>query len=136
MDVEIETDRPLANGVLRVDNETNLGLRAEANRSRGQLTVQKDSRYFVAALYNGELVRLSDDFFIEATPDREPTVKITRPGRDHKATSIEEVIASVQAGDDFGLKAFELRYSVNGGPEKNVPLNASNRKEADRKSVV
>lgn len=130
VDLEIETDRPLANGILRVDNETNLGLRAEANRSRGQLSVQKDSRYFVAALYNGELVRLSDDFFVEATPDREPTIKITRPGRDHKATSIEEVIASLQAEDDFGLKSMELRYSVNGGPEKNVPLNAGGRKQA------
>ncbi len=130
VDLEIETDRPLANGVLRVDNETNLGLRAEANRNRGQLTVQKDSRYFVAALYNGELVRLSDDFFVEATPDREPTIKITRPGRDHKATSIEEVIASLQAEDDFGLKSLELRYSVNGGAEKIVPVNAGGRKEA------
>ena len=130
VDLEIETDRPLANGVLRVDNETNLGLRAEANRSRGQLTIQKDSRYFVAALYNGELVRLSDDFFVEATPDREPTIKISRPGRDHKATSVEEVIASLQAEDDFGLKSLELRYSVNGGAEKSVPLNAGGRKQA------
>ena len=97
VDVEIDTDRPLANGVLRVDNEINLGLRAEGNRSRGQLTVRKDSRYFIAALYNGELVRLSDDFFIETTPDREPTIKISRPGRDHKATSIEEVVAQFQA---------------------------------------
>ena len=130
VDIEIETDRPLANGVLRVDNETNLGLRAEANRSRGQLSVQKDSRYFVAALYNGELVRLSDDFFIEATPDREPTIKISRPGRDHKATPIEEVMAQLQAEDDYGLKSFELRYSVNGGPEKNVPLKAGGSKQA------
>ena len=91
--------------------------------------MQKDGRYFVAALYNGELVRLSDDFFIEATPDREPTIKITRPGRDHRATAIEEVVAQLQAQDDFGLKTFELRYSVNGGAEKSVALQSGSRKE-------
>ena len=35
---------------------------------------------------------------------------------------IEEVTVQVEAKDDFGLKNVELHYSVNGGPEKTVPL--------------
>jgi len=130
VDIEIETDRPLSQGLLRIDNARSLDLRAEANISRARLTVEKDGRYFVAALFNGETVRLSDDFFIEATPDREPAIKITRPGRDHRATSVEEVPVSLTAEDDFSLRAFELRYSVNGGPEKTVPLGAGRREAA------
>ncbi len=125
--VDIETDRPLANGLLRVDSDTNLGLRADGLWSRGEITVEKDGKYFVAALYKGETVRLSDDFLIEATPDREPAIRISRPGRDHRATAIEEVVAQLQAEDDFGLRAFELRYSVNGGEEKTVNLKPSGR---------
>ena len=36
-------------------------------------------------------VRLSEDYFIEARKDEPPVVKITKPGRDAKASPIEEV---------------------------------------------
>ena len=42
-------------------------------------------------LEGGEDVRLTDDYFIEAQKDRAPEIKITRPGRDFKASPIEEV---------------------------------------------
>ena len=54
--------------------------------------------------------------------DHPPEVKITRPGRDFKASPIEEVTVQVEAKDDFGLKNVELHYSVNGGPDTNVPM--------------
>ena len=63
----------------------------------------------------GEDVRLSDDYFIEAQKDHPPEIKITRPGKDSKASPIEEVTVQVEAKDDFGLKSVELHYSVNGG---------------------
>ena len=54
--------------------------------------------------------------------DNPPEVKITRPGRDFRATPIEEVTVAVEAKDDFGLKDVELHYSVNGGAEKTVSM--------------
>ncbi|MBI3666322.1 MAG: hypothetical protein HY236_08880 [Acidobacteria bacterium] len=133
VEVEVETDRPLPAGVLRLDGKVNIPLSntqsGESTWSHGRLTVEKDGQYYVAALYNGEMVRLTDDFFIEAIPDREPTVRLSRPGRDYRATSIEEVTAQLEAEDDFGLKGFELRYSINGGPEKTVPLVPGGRKQ-------
>jgi len=130
VEVQVETDRPLASGTLQVDGQPSIALRSDANLSRGTITVQKDGRYFVAALYNGEVVRLSDDYFIEAVADQPPTVKVVRPGRDAKATAIEEVTAQFEADDDFGLKSFDLHYSVNGAQEKTVPLNAKGGKQA------
>jgi len=130
VDVEVETDRPLTSGALQVDGQASIPLRSDANWSRGRLAVQKDGRYFVAALYNGEVVRLSDDFFIEAVPDQPPTIKVVKPARDAQATSIEEVPAQFEAEDDFGLKSFDLHYSVNGGPEKIVNLRAAGGKQA------
>ena len=82
--------------------------------------IQKDGVYHIAALEGGEDVRLSEDYFIEAQRDKPPEIKMTRPGRDFKASPIEEVAVQVEAKDDFGLKNVELHYSVNGAPEKTV----------------
>ena len=65
--------------------------------------------------------------FIEAQRDKPPEIKMTRPGRDYKASPIEEVAVQVEAKDDFGLKSLELHYSVNGGPEKVVPLQSGGK---------
>jgi hypothetical protein len=121
----VQTDRPLNSGVLVLDDGSKINLKAGA---KGMLVaavaIKKDGVYHVAAMEGGEDVRLSEDYFIEAQKDRAPEIKITRPGRDYKASPIEEVAIQVEAKDDFGLKSVELRYSVNGGAEKAVPLPA------------
>ncbi len=45
-----------------------------------------------------------------------------KPKRDIKASPVEEVFLQARADDDFGVKQLDLVYSVNGGPEKTVPL--------------
>ena len=52
----------------------------------------------MAALDQGQPVRLSDDFFIEARKANPPEVRITKPGRDYRASPIEEVTVGVSAG--------------------------------------
>jgi hypothetical protein len=59
---------------------------------------------------------------MEALEDSLPEVTITRPMRDVRATSVEEVFAEIKTEDDFGTGRLELRYAVNGGPEKTVRL--------------
>ena len=89
--------------------------------------IQKDGQFHIAALEGGDDVRLSEDYFIEAQRDKPPEIKMTRPGRDFKASPIEEVTVQVEAKDDFGLKNVELHYSVNGGPEKVVAMPSSGK---------
>ena len=62
-----------------------------------------------------EFVPLSDEYAIEVVPDEKPTIEIRKPGRDWRATSIEEVPVRIHAEDDFRLRDVSLRYSVNGG---------------------
>ena len=57
-----------------------------------------------------------------SSPTTSREVKLARPGRDWRATNIEEVVAEFQANDDFGLTSLDLHYSVNGGEPKVVPL--------------
>src|ERR1035437_956508 len=86
-DVAITTDKPLASGVLMMDDGSKLTLR---NGPDGLLTatvaILKDGQFHIAALEGGEDVRLSEDYFIEAQRDKPPEIKMTRPGRDFKAS--------------------------------------------------
>src|SRR5215469_3356550 len=122
-EVEIQTDKPMATGVLLLDDGTKLPLHAGANGNlTAKVPIQKDGQYHVAAVENGEDVRLTEEYFIEAQKDRPPEVKITRPGRDFRASPIEEVTVTAEANDDFALKSVELHYSVNGAAEKTASL--------------
>ena len=54
--------------------------------------------------------------------DRPPVVTFEKPGRDTKATSVEELLTLAKAEDDYGVISLDLYYSVNGGEEKKVDL--------------
>src|SRR5262249_54158122 len=104
-DLEIKTDKPLPNGGLLLDDGSNLPLPSGPNGTLlAKVPIQKDGQFHIAALDNGEDVRLTEDYFIEAQKDRPPEVKLTRPGRDFRASPIEEVTVTAEATDDFGLK--------------------------------
>ena len=86
--------------------------------------VQKEGFYRVElAGRDGRLQTGSPDYTIDVLKDQPPTVSFTRPGRDTKVTSIEEVFTEMKAEDDFGVAKAELVYSVNGGPEKTLALH-------------
>ncbi len=113
----LTTDKKLEGGLLVVGQEE-----VAVGGNRATIEVQEDSSYYIAALYRGERVRLTEDYFITEVPDRKPEVRILEPGRDWRATSIEEVGIRLEASDDFGLRDFELRYTVNGIAEDRVAL--------------
>jgi len=137
-DISVLTDRHLEHGFLVVENGSKIPLRpGDGNWLTASLPVQKDGSYHVAALDDGELVRISDDYFIEAKKDEPPVVKFLKPGHDPHVSPIEEVPVTVDASDDFGIQDLELHYSVNGGPEKTTPLlRAKDTKEAEGKTTL
>lgn len=137
-DLEIQTDRPLRDGILVLDNEQQIRLTAgEGNVYKGTVHLEKDGVYHVAAVDQGQPVRLSEDYFIEAQKANPPDVLIARPGRDYRASPIEEVTVQVKAEDQFGVNEMALHYSVNGGPEKTVDLlKQKGVKQADGSTLI
>ena len=124
--VFVETDRPLSQGALILDNGTEIPLAPQnGNWAMARVPITQDGTYHIAAVDSGDRVRLSEDYFIEAQKDSPPTVRVTRPSRDARANPVEEVPVEVVASDEFGLRDLALHYSINGGPEKTVPLMAS-----------
>ncbi len=135
--VSIETDQKLTQGVLKLEDGTRIDLeRGEGNWLSARVPVSKDGMYHIAAVEKGEDIRLSEDYFIEAQKEEPPKVRIARPGSDARVSPIEEVTVVVEADDDFGLNSLELHYSVNGGAEKVIPLQARGQKTAEGQTLI
>jgi len=134
--VAIETDKKLNEGVLILDDGKRVSLeRGEGNWLSARVPIAKDGMYHIAAIEKQEDIRLSEDYFIEAQKEEPPKVRIAKPGADAKVSPIEEVSVTVDAEDDFGLNGVELHYSVNGGPEKIVPLGGRG-KSVEGKTMI
>ena len=118
--VEVVADGPLDAPALIVDGQTG-ELAQQGRTSTGAIVVKKPGRYQIGARVANEFVALSDEYAIEVVPDEKPTIEIRKPGRDWRATSIEEVPVRIHAEDDFRLRDVSLRYSVNGGAWQAVP---------------
>ncbi|HLG96085.1 MAG TPA: hypothetical protein VKX49_07215 [Bryobacteraceae bacterium] len=137
-EVAIQTDRPLSKGMLMVNDNQQIELKGgEGNWLTARVPINKDGMYHVAALEQGENVRMTEDFFIEARKALAPTVRIDRPGRDARVNPVEEVTVTVNGAADFGLSDMSLHYSVNGAPEKTVSLlNQKGAKTAEGKYLI
>ncbi len=138
-EVAVQTDRPLKNGVVELEDGSQIKLESGANGTlTAKIPMQKSGLYHFAALDQGQSVRLSPlDYFIEAQDDQAPTVRITHPGADAKVLPIEEVTIDVTGQDDFALQGLDLHYSVNGAAEKTVPLLANKgSKTADGRTTL
>ena len=105
--ISVLTDRPLDHGLLIFEEARGCSLRkATATGFPRRCRYHKDGSYHVAALDNGEAIRISDDYFIESGKDEPPSIRIANPGRDPKVSPIEEVPVTVEAADDFAVKAW------------------------------
>lgn len=137
-EVAVQTDRPLVNGAIVLDDDKQIKLeKTTGNGLVAKVPIQKDGMYHFGVNDQGQAVRLSEDYFIEARKDSPPSVHITRPGRDAKVNPIAEVTLAADAEDDFGLHELELHYSVNGGAEKTVSLlSQKDAKRAEGKTTV
>ena len=99
----------------------------------GSFTIADDGYYHVElTARSGESVTASPKFTIDAIDDQPPTVTFEKPKRDIKASPVEEVFLQARADDDFGVRQLDLVYSVNGGPEKTVPLYGKGAKSLTR----
>ena len=121
--IDVEMDRQLHDGQLSLGGGQTIHLTGgAANEYRGTIHMENDGAYHVAAVFDGQPVRLSEDYFIATDKAIPPQVAIDRPAGDYRASPIEEVTVGVKAADDFGLRDMHLHYSVNGGPDHDISL--------------
>ena len=89
----------------------------------GSLRVEREGYYEIElARADGELVPASPKYTIDVLTDQPPSVSFSKPGRDTRASPIEELFLEAKADDDFGISELALIYSVNGEPEDTISL--------------
>jgi len=97
----------------------------------GQLSVTGDTSYYIELVsVDGEAYRGSNEYDVTVLGDQPPVISFDKPGRDKKATNLEEVFTQARAEDDYGVVSMDLHFSVNGGEEKTVNLQQLTRESA------
>jgi hypothetical protein len=97
----------------------------------GELTVAGDTSYYIELVStDGEAYRGSNEYDVSVLGDQPPVISFDKPGRDRKATNLEEVFTQARAEDDYGIVSMDLHFSVNGGEEKKVNLQQLTRDSA------
>src|SRR5215218_8675438 len=96
-----------------------------------ELTVAADTSYYIELVsVDGEAYRGSNEYDVSVLTDQPPVISFDKPGRDRKATNLEEVFTQARAEDDYGIVSMNLHFSVNGGEEKTVNLQQLTRESA------
>ncbi len=120
VEVHAESDLPLEDAVLVVNGVPMPGV-VDGSVLTGSFAVHEAGSWHVAVRYKGILTRISDSWRVELAPDRPPEIAFEWPGRDRRASAIEEVGLRFRARDDYGIDAVALRYAVNGGEWMTLP---------------
>jgi hypothetical protein len=106
-------------------------MRLQGTNFIGELTVSGDTSYYIELVSNdGEAYRGSNEYDVTILADQAPVISFDKPGRDKKATNLEEVFTQARAEDDYGIVSMDLHFSVNGGQEKTVNLQQLTRESA------
>ena len=137
-ELDVTTDRPLQDGQILLDSGQKIQLAGGQNNVyHGTVKMDQDGVYHVAGVDQGQPVRISEDFYIEARKANPPQISLVHPRGDYRALPIEEVTLSTKATDEYGLKGVDLHYSVNGGPEVTVDLlKQKGTKQADGSTTL
>ena len=89
----------------------------------GTLEVVREGYYEIElARTDGDLVSASPQYTIDVLTDQSPSVSFSKPGRDTRASPIEELFLEAKADDDFGISELLLIYSTNGEAEDTIVL--------------
>ena len=92
--------------------------------------VTEDGTYAVELLcidgFNNEI---PVEYKIRAVPDNAPEVVIKEPGRDVKATKLEEVQIIAEAKDDYGVEKLSLMYRIGAGDLQELAMETMDIEE-------
>jgi hypothetical protein len=124
VDVEAVTNVDAVAARILLEDGTSVPMQKNAERKfQGRIEVRKDSTYQIELTDSANTAAIgSHKYPITALDDQPPTIVFLKPGRDKRATKLEEVLTEVKADDDFGVNSLKLHFTVNGGQENVVDL--------------
>ena len=123
-EVRITTNKAIQSATLTVDAQDPTSLLISDGRTlTTTLDVLNDGKYTVELLcVDGFNNQIPIEYTVTAIPDEPPEVVIKEPGRDIKATKLEEVRILAEATDDYGVENMMLMYSIGSGEAQELPV--------------
>ncbi len=132
VDLEILASQPLAKAEWRFEEKLVKPMQLVADTlARVTFAVEKDGYYIVQLTNADGMSNAPVEYFVHLMPDEAPQITLERPGRDTRPTMLEEVPMAAQVNDDYGLKRFELIYSINEHAPKRQDLLATTKRQRD-----
>ncbi len=122
--VTVHTNHVTQEAILSLQNGTDLQLsQIEPGQFRGTFDLLNDDRYTVQLQDDqARKNRFPRTYLITPIEDVRPQITLQEPGRDLRANAIQEVLIAADASDDYGIRSFDLNYSVNGEEEVRINL--------------
>ena len=123
-EVRITTNKSIESGTLTVEAQDPVPMVILDGRTlTTTLDVLNDGKYTVKLLcVDGFNNQTPIEYTITAIPDEPPEIVIKEPGRDVKATKLEEVKVLAEATDDYGVENMTLMYSIGSGEAQELPV--------------
>ena len=123
-EVRITTNKAIESATLAVDAQDPIPILISDGRTlTTTLDVLNDGKYTVKLLcVDGFNNQAPIEYTITAIPDEPPEIVIKEPGRDIKATKLEEVRVLAEATDDYGVENMKLMYSIGSGEAQELPV--------------
>ena len=130
-EVRITTNKAIESATLTVDAQDAIPMLISDGRTlTTTLDVLNDGKYTVKLLcVDGFNNQTPIEYTITAIPDEPPEVAIKEPGRDIKATKLEEVKVLAEAVDDYGVENLTLMYSIGSGEPQELAAETVEVKE-------
>ena len=132
VDLEILASQPLAKAGWRFEENLAKPMQIAADTlARVTFTVEKEGYYVVQLANRDGMTNAPVEYFVHVMPDEAPQITLERPGRDVRPTMLEEVPMAAHVSDDYGLKQFELIYSINEQAPKRQNLLATMNRQRE-----
>ena len=130
-EVRITTNKAIQSGILTVDTGDPTPMTIFDGRTlTTTLDVLNDGKYTVKLLcVDGFNNQTPIEYTVTAIPDEPPEIVIKEPGRDIKATKLEEVKVQAEAVDDYGVENMTLMYSIGSGEPQELEAETVEVKE-------
>src|SRR3989454_227028 len=124
VDVLVTASQALSGGRIVFADGKSVPLQPSGEKmAMGKVTIDRTATFRIELTNtNREKYLGLEEYSMEAIDDQKPIIAFTKPGRDTKATKVEEVFTELRAEDDFGVNQLELYFSVNGGAEQKIEL--------------
>ena len=130
-EVRITTNKAIESATLTVEAQDPTPMLISDGRTlTTTLDVLTDGKYTVKLLcVDGFNNQTPIEYTITAIPDEPPEVAIKEPGRDIKATKLEEVKVLAEAADDYGVENMTLMYTIRSGEPQELEAETVEVKE-------